>query len=92
MQTNYLDFIKKPDISNIKTFVISGDEPLQRFNTIEKITDSFKDKGFEIVRHDLTEQKHDSLYDEADSLSLFAMDKLVQFNIEKPPQKIFKKH
>lgn len=91
MQTNYLDFIKKPDISNIKTFVISGDEPLQRFNAIEKITDSFKNKGFEIVRHDLTEQKHDSLYDEADSLSLFAMDKLVQFNIEKPPQKNLQK-
>lgn len=91
MQINYLDFIKEKDISNNKLFIVTGDEALQRHNIIEKITTSFKNDDYEIIRHDLSEQKHTSLYDEADSLSLFATNKLVQFNIEKPPQKNLQK-
>ena len=88
MQLSYFDFIKKPEITTAnKLFIITGDEPLQRHNIIEKITTSFKNKSYEISRHDLTEQNHNVLYHEADSLSLFAMDKLIQFNLEKPPLK-----
>jgi DNA polymerase-3 subunit delta len=91
MELDYFNFINKADISSYKFFIISGDEPLQKHNVIEKITSTFKQKGFEIVRHDLTEQNHSSLYDEADSLSLFSMDKFVQFSMDKPPQKSLQK-
>ena len=91
MELDYFNFIDKPDISNYNFFIISGDEPLQKHNAIEKITNTFKQKGFEIARHDLTEQNHSSLYDEADSMSLFSMDKFVQFSMDKPPQKSLQK-
>ena len=87
MQLSYFDFIKKPEVTDTKLFIVTGDEPLQRHNVVEKIITAFKDKNYEIARHDLTEQNHNDLYHEADSLNLFAMDKLVQFSLEKPPQK-----
>lgn len=87
MQLSYFDFIKKTEITDNKLFIVTGDEPLQRHNVVEKIITVFKDKNYEITRHDLTEQNHNALYHEADSLSLFAMDKLVQYSFEKPPQK-----
>ena len=91
MQLSYFDFIKKHEITAAKLFIVTGDEPLQRHNTVEKIISAFKDKSYEIARHDLTEQNHNDLYHEADSLSLFAMDKLVQYSFEKPPQKALQK-
>jgi DNA polymerase-3 subunit delta len=87
MQLSYFDFIKKLEVTAAKLFIVTGDEPLQRHNVVEKIITAFKDKSYEISRHDLTEQNHNDLYHEADSLSLFAMDKLVQFSFEKPPLK-----
>ena len=87
MQLSYFDFIKKPEVTDTKLFIVTGDEPLQRHNVVEKIITAFKDKNYEIARHDLAEQNHNDLYHEADSLNLFAMDKLVQFSLEKPPQK-----
>ena len=87
MQLSYFDFIKKPEITAAKLFIVTGDEPLQRHNVVEKIITAFKDKNYEIARHDLTEQNHNDLYHEADSLSLFAMDKLVQYSFEKSPLK-----
>ncbi len=44
MQLNYFDFIKKPEITANKLFVVTGDEPLQRHNVVEKIITAFKDK------------------------------------------------
>ncbi|MED7819210.1 MULTISPECIES: DNA polymerase III subunit delta [unclassified Francisella] len=87
MELNYFDFLKKNDLTNYKLFIVTGDEPLQRHNIIEKITSQFKQKNFEISYHDLSEQNLDVLYHETDSLSLFSMDKFIQFNFEKPPQK-----
>ncbi|AIT09753.1 DNA polymerase III subunit delta [Candidatus Francisella endociliophora] len=87
MELSYFDLIKKNDLTNYKFFIVTGDEPLQRHNIIEKITNQFKAKNYEISHHDLTEQNLDVLYNETDSLSLFAMDKFIQFNFEKPPQK-----
>ncbi len=87
MQLSYFDFIKKTEITASKLFIVTGDEPLQRHNVVEKIITVFKDKNYEIARYDLTEQNHNELYHEADSLSLFTMDKLIQFNFEKPPLK-----
>ncbi|QIV95480.1 DNA polymerase III delta subunit [Allofrancisella inopinata] len=87
MELSYFDFIKMTDLAKYKLFIITGDEPLQRYNIIEKITTEFKDKNFEIVRHDLSEQNYDTLYQEADSLSLFSVDKFIQFSFEKAPQK-----
>ncbi|AJC48270.1 DNA polymerase III subunit delta [Allofrancisella guangzhouensis] len=87
MELSYFDFIKMTDLARYKLFIITGDEPLQRYNIIEKITTEFKDKNFEIVRYDLSEQNHDILYQAADSLSLFNMEKLIQFSFEKAPQK-----
>ena len=91
MELDYFKFINKPDIDKYKFFIISGDEPLQKHNVIEKITDVFKAKSFEITRHDISEHNHTELYNEADNMSLFAMDKLVQFTMDKPPQKTFQK-
>ena len=91
MQLSYFDFIKEPEITASKLFIVTGDEPLQRHNVVEKIVTAFKDKSYEISRHDLTEPNHNELYHEADSLSLFTMDKLVQYSFEKPPQKSLQK-
>ena len=88
MQLSYFDFIKKPEITATKLFIVTGDEPLQRHNVVEKIITTFKDKNYEVVRHDLSEQDHNDLYHEADSLSLFAIDKLIQYSFEKPPLKL----
>ncbi|MEY8716196.1 DNA polymerase III subunit delta [Francisella philomiragia] len=87
MQLSYFDLLKKNDLTEYKLFMITGDEPLQKHNIIEKITDQFKAKNYEISYHDLNEQNLDVLYGEVDSLSLFSMDKLIQFNFDKPPQK-----
>lgn len=87
MQLSYFDLLKKNDLTEYKLFMITGDEPLQKHNIIEKITDQFKAKSYEISYHDLNEQNLDVLYGEVDSLSLFSMDKLIQFNFDKPPQK-----
>ncbi|WP_395166662.1 DNA polymerase III subunit delta [Francisella salimarina] len=87
MQLSYFDLLKKNDLTEYKLFIITGDEPLQKHNIIEKITDQFKAKSYEILYHDLNEQNLDVLYGEVDSLSLFAMDRLIQFNFDKPPQK-----
>lgn len=87
MELSYFDLIKKNDLADYKFFIVTGDEPLQRHNVIEKITNQFKAKNYEISQHDLTEQNLDVLYNETDSLSLFTMDKFIQFNFEKPPQK-----
>jgi DNA polymerase-3 subunit delta len=91
MDISYFDFIKKPDISEYKLFIVTGDEPLQRYNVINKITQSFKKNGFEISRHDLTEPDHSIMYHEADSMSLFTEDKLIQYNLEKAPLKSLQK-
>ncbi len=91
MDISYFDFIKKSDISEYKLFIVTGDEPLQRYNVINKITQSFKKNGFEISRHDLTELDHSIMYHEADSMSLFAEDKLIQYNLEKAPLKSLQK-
>ncbi|ASG67267.1 DNA polymerase III subunit delta [Francisella halioticida] len=87
MELSYFDFLKRNDLTDYKLFIITGDEPLQKHNIIEKITKQFKQKEFEISYHDLTEQNLDVLYNETNSLSLFSMDKFIQFNFEKPPQK-----
>lgn len=87
MEINYFDFIKKIDIDSYKIFIVTGDEPLQKHNVIEKVIDTFKNKSFEVTRHEISDQSHECLYHEADSLSLFAMDKLIQYTMEKPPQK-----
>lgn len=87
MELSYFDLIKKNDLTDYNFFIVTGDEPLQRHNIIDKITSQFKTKGYEISQHDLTEQNLDVLYNETDSLSLFAIDKFIQFNFEKPPQK-----
>ncbi|QEO58033.1 DNA polymerase III subunit delta [Francisella marina] len=87
MQLSYFDLLKKNDLTEYKLFIITGDEPLQKHNIIEKITDQFKAKSYEISYHDLNEQNLDVLYGEVDSLSLFAMDRLIQFSFDKPPQK-----
>ncbi|AFJ42713.1 DNA polymerase III subunit delta [Francisella orientalis] len=87
MQLSYFDLLKKNDLTEYKLFIITGDEPLQKHNIIEKIIDQFKAKSYEISYHDLNEQNLDVLYGEVDSLSLFSMDKLIQFNFDKPPQK-----
>lgn len=87
MEQSYFDLIKKNDLANYNFFIITGDEPLQKHNVIEKITNQFRAKNYEISQHDLNEQNLDVLYNETDSLSLFATDKFIQFNFEKPPQK-----
>lgn len=92
MELSYFDLLKKNDLTAYKLFIITGDEPLQKHNTIEKITNAFKAKNFEISYHDLSEQNIDVLYNEVDSLSLFSIDKFIQFNFDKPPQKNSNKH
>jgi len=87
MELSYFDLIKKIDLTDYKLFIVTGDEPLQKHNIIEKITNQFKLKNYEISQHDLSEQNLDVLYNETDTLSLFAMDKFIEFNFEKPPQK-----
>ncbi|MBK2144298.1 DNA polymerase III subunit delta, partial [Francisella tularensis] len=87
MELSYFELLQKNDLTAYKLFIITGDEPLQKHNTIEKITNQFKTKNFEISYHDLSEQNIDVLYNEVDSLSLFSIDKFIQFNFDKPPQK-----
>ncbi|APA82196.1 DNA polymerase III subunit delta [Francisella tularensis] len=87
MELSYFELLQKNDLTAYKLFIITGDEPLQKHNTIEKITNAFKAKNFEISYHDLSEQNIDVLYNEVDSLSLFSIDKFIQFNFDKPPQK-----
>ncbi|APC97474.1 DNA polymerase III subunit delta [Francisella frigiditurris] len=91
MELDYFGFMDKPNIADYKLFLISGDEPLQKHNIIEKINNSFKEKNYEIARYDISEQNHDVLYHEADSLSLFSMDKFIQFTLDKPPLKNLQK-
>ena len=91
MELGYFDFINFSDIKKYKLFIVTGDEPLQYNNVIEKITAIFKESDFEIIRHDLSEQNYEVLYHEAESLSLFSFDKLVLFNFQKPPQKLLQK-
>ncbi|GAB4222867.1 MAG: DNA polymerase III subunit delta [Francisella sp.] len=87
MELNYFDILQKQDISAYRFFIITGDEPLQKYNSIEKITNQFKKNGYEIICHDLNENNIEILYHEADSLSLFSVDKFIHFNFDKPPQK-----
>ena len=87
MELSYFKLLQKNDLTAYKLFIITGDEPLQKHNTIEKITNQFKAKNYEISYHDLSEQNIDVLYNKVDSLSLFSIDKFIQFNFDKPPQK-----
>lgn len=36
MQLSYFDLLKKNDLTEYKLFIITGDEPLQKHNVIEK--------------------------------------------------------
>ncbi|APC90887.1 MULTISPECIES: DNA polymerase III subunit delta [Francisella] len=87
MELSYFDLLQKNDLTAYKLFIITGDEPLQRHNAIEKIINQFKAKSYEINYQDLNEQNIDVLYNEVDSLSLFTINKFIQFNFDKPPQK-----